>query len=50
MRLCDSVFSPALRSHRVYHHDDTFSIIDLLLVTELQVDDGTPVGIKKRKG
>jgi hypothetical protein len=34
----------------VHHLDDTFSIIDLLLVTELKVSNGSAAGTKKRKG
>jgi hypothetical protein len=42
--------SPSGRTIIVHHRDDAFSIIDLLLVTELKVHDGTPVASKKRKG
>jgi hypothetical protein len=41
---------PSGRTRIVYHQDDTFSIIDLLLVTELKVHDGTPERTKKLKG
>jgi hypothetical protein len=34
----------------VHHKDDSFSVIDLLLVTELEVHNGSVVGTKKRRG
>ncbi len=34
--------SPSGRTMIVYHEDDTFSIIDLLPVTELEVHHGAP--------
>ncbi len=34
----------------VTHEDDTFSIIDLLLVTELKVHNSATAGPKKKKG
>jgi hypothetical protein len=42
--------SPSGRTIIVHHQDDTFSIIDLLLVTELKVHNGAAAGPKKRKG
>ena len=42
--------SPSGRTVIVYHADETFSIIDLLLVTELKVHNGAAAGSKKRKG
>jgi hypothetical protein len=42
--------SPSGRTVIVYHEDETFSIIDLLLVTELKVRNGAAAGPKKRKG
>jgi hypothetical protein len=42
--------SPSGRTIIVHHQDDTFSIIDLLLVTELKVHNGAASGPKKRKG
>src|SRR5205823_3725679 len=41
--------SPSGRTIIVYHEDDTFSIIDLLLVTELRVHNGAVAGSRKRK-
>jgi hypothetical protein len=34
----------------VVHHDDSFSILDLLLVTELRVHDGSATRPKKSRG
>jgi hypothetical protein len=42
--------SPSGRTIIVYHQDDTFSIVDLLLVTELKVHDRSATGSRKRKG
>jgi hypothetical protein len=42
--------SPSGRTIIVYHEDESFSIIDLLLVTELKVHNGAAAGAKKRKG
>jgi hypothetical protein len=41
--------SPSWRTIIVYHPDDTFSIIDLLLVTELQIH-GPPSEVKTAEG
>ncbi len=41
--------SPSGRTIIVYHHDDSFSIVDLLLVTELEVHNGSRSGARKRK-
>ena len=41
--------SPSGRTIIVHHEDDTFSIVDLLLVTELEVHNGAPTGARKRK-
>jgi hypothetical protein len=42
--------SPSGRTIIVYHEDETFSIIDLLLVTELKVNDGAARRPKKAAG
>jgi hypothetical protein len=42
--------SPSGRTIIVHHEDDTFSIVDLLLVMELKVHNGSVVGSRKRKG
>ena len=39
--------SPTGRTVIVYQEDDTFSIVDLLLVTELKVRNGSPSGPRK---
>jgi hypothetical protein len=41
--------SPSGRTIIVYHDDDSFSVIDLLLVTELEVSNGKPPGPRRRK-
>ena len=42
--------SPSGRTIIVHHQDDTFSSIDLLLVSELKVHNGAATGSKKRTG
>ena len=42
--------SPSGRTIIVYHQDENFSIVDLLLVTELEVHNGAPSRPGKRKG
>jgi hypothetical protein len=42
--------SPSGRTIIIHHEDDTFSIVDLLLVTELKVNNGVPAGTRRRKG
>jgi hypothetical protein len=39
--------SPAGRTVIVYNKDDSFSILDLLLVTELEIHDGAPAGSER---
>jgi hypothetical protein len=41
--------SPAGRTVIVYHEDDSFSILDLLLITELKVANGKAAGKRKPK-
>jgi hypothetical protein len=41
--------SPSGRTVLIYLEDETFSIIDLLLVTELKVHNGAAAGSKKKK-
>ena len=41
--------SPAGRTVIVYHEDDSFSILDLLLITELKVANGNAGPGRKRK-
>jgi len=41
--------SPSGRTIIVHHEDDAFSIVDLLLVTELEVHNGSPATSRKRK-
>jgi hypothetical protein len=41
--------SPTGRTIIIYQEDESFSIVDLLLVTELKVHDGRTVGSKKKK-
>ena len=41
--------SPTGRTIIVYQEDDTFSIVDLLLVTELKVHNGSPARSRKPK-
>jgi hypothetical protein len=41
--------SPSGRTIIVHHQDDTFRIVDLLLVTELRVHNGVPAGSKQRQ-
>ena len=41
--------SPAGRTVIVYHEDDSFSILDLLLITELKVANGKSEPEGKRK-
>lgn len=36
--------SPGGRTVIVYHEDDSFSILDLLLITELRAEPSTPAG------
>jgi hypothetical protein len=42
--------SPSGRTIVIYHPDETFSVVDLLLVTELKVNNGAGATTKKRKG
>jgi hypothetical protein len=41
--------SPTGRTKIVYHEDESFSIVDLLLVTELEVHNGSPSKARRRK-
>jgi len=41
--------SPSGRTVIIYHEDESFSVIDLLLVTELEVHDGTATGSRRRR-
>jgi hypothetical protein len=41
--------SPSGRTIIVYHADETFSIVDLRLVTALKVRNGSPAEVKHRK-
>jgi hypothetical protein len=40
--------SPSGRTIIVYHADDSFSVVDLLLVTELEVHGHVPAGSTER--
>jgi hypothetical protein len=40
--------SPSGRTIIIYQEDDTFSIVDLLLVTELKVQNGAPAWPKRK--
>jgi hypothetical protein len=42
--------SPRGRTVIVYHDDDSFSVLDLPLVTELEVSNGSKNSSRKRKG
>jgi hypothetical protein len=41
--------SPSGRTIIVYHEDENFSLVDLLLVTELEIHNGSPSAPRKRK-
>lgn len=41
--------SPRGRTIIVYHDDDSFSVLDLLLVTELEVSNGAKPSTRKRR-